>query len=122
MAMTFFMLSLSFLILVLDFNQKAAEKRHHRHRFTVFISMSALLFYKTKKPYPKYGTRLASCGTTQIDNAPRHYPLIIPYLHTGRVGNGSGSRRLFCEDAFGRPHKSIRPASIYRTSTCRGSL
>jgi len=24
--------------------------------------------------------------------------------------------------AFGRPHKSIRPASIYRALTCRGSL
>ena len=70
------------------------------------------------------GQDFTSCGATQIDNArgiarSLSRTCIRAVLVTDPAPVGFFARRLH---AFGRPHKSIRPASIYRAPTFRGSL
>lgn len=67
----------------------------------VSFSSKPLPQIKQKSPAPiSIGTRLPSCGTTQVD-AKR--PLVSRTYHTCRAGNGCGSRQSLLAHAFALP-------------------
>ena len=63
-----------------------------RHRFEYSAMINTLLSggVKIKKSCPSFGTRLPSCGTTQVD---AEAPARLTYFHTRRPDNGCGPRR-----------------------------
>ena len=75
---------------------------------------------KIKKPHPIIGTRLSSCGTTQVGaNAPpRSAYFIRAALVTGAVPVG----RYWVKDRSLRPPRAIRRNALCRDSTIRSSL
>jgi len=94
----------------------------HRHRFFgTFMSIPPMLcvFRQQKKPHPKFGTRLPSCGTTQVD---AFAPARFRVLHTRRPDNGCGPRRSLLVCTFAPPSPVHSPKAPCRDPTARGSL